>query len=275
MTALLRSFGRGVASQFSLRTMLLILSPLFLAIAVGGALLWLGLQPAIDFIQAYFAGHDGFAISGHWLSTLRLGALKEVIVPLLAVWLFLPLLVVTALLFVGLMAMPALVSHIGKRHHPGLERRRSGNLLSMLWVSVVAFLIFVSLWIVTTPLCASPLVGFAIQPVLWGWLTCRVIAHDVFARYADENERVALLRTHRWQLLAIGTVTGILGVAPSLLWLGGVISLVFFPLFAALSICLYVLVFTFSGLWFTHYGLAALSDHRRDALASIELVDSK
>jgi hypothetical protein len=263
MKALLHAFGRGVASQFSQRTFLLTFSPLILAVVVGAILLWLGLQPLIDFIQAYFAGHDGFAISGKWLSLFRLGALRTVIVPLLAVWLFLPLLVVTALLFVGLLAMPSLVRHIGKRYHPNLAHRQSTNWLGTLWLTVYTFFIFVALWIVTTPLCALPWVGFAIQPLLWGWLTCRVIAHDVLARYADEQERVALLRAHRWQLLAIGTVTGMLGVAPSLLWLGGVISLVFFPFFAAISICLYVLVFTFAGLWFAHYGLAALSAHRR------------
>jgi hypothetical protein len=268
MRGLLRSFGHGLTSQFSVRMVLLTFSPLIFAIACGGVLLWLGLQPLIDFIQAYFAGHNGFAVSGQWLSALRLGALKTVIVPLLAVWLFLPLMVVTALLFVGLMAMPMLVRHIGKRHHPSLERRQSGSWLGMLWLCVYSFLIFVALWIVTTPLCALPLVGFVIQPLLWGWLTCRVMAHDVFSRYADEQERVALLRTHRWQLLVIGTVTGILGVAPSLLWLGGAISIVLFPFFAALSICLYVLVFTFSGIWFAHYGLAALADHRRAAQIS-------
>jgi len=42
---------------------------------------------------------------------------------------------------------------------------------------------------------------------------------------------------------------------------------VFFPIFAALSIWLYVLVFTFSGLWFAHYVLAALSAHRLNTVA--------
>lgn len=274
MKAVIRAFGRGLASQLRPRMLFLALLPFFLATALWGVLLWLGLQPVIDAIQRYFAENDGFAVSNRWLSLFGLAALKTVIVPLLAMWLFLPLMVVTALIFVGIMAMPAIVRHIGKRHHPGLERRQGGSFAGMLWVTINSLFIFVALWVVTTPLCALPFVGFAIQPLLWGWLTCRVIAYDVFSGYTDAEERATLLRQHRWQLLAIGTVTGILGVAPSLLWLGGTISIVLFPFFAALSICLYVLVFTFSGLWFTHYGLAAVSEHRRAAVASQQLGES-
>jgi hypothetical protein len=52
--------------------------------------------------------------------------------------------------------------------------------------------------------------------------------------------------------------TGSLGAVPGLLWLGGVISVILFPLLAALSIWLYLLVFVFGGLWFQHYCLDAL-----------------
>jgi hypothetical protein len=260
--SVLVAFGRGVASQFNVRMLLLALLPLCAAAAAWGVLLWLGLQPTIDMVQRYFAEHDGFAVSGRWLSMFGLAAFKTVIVPLIALWVFLPLMVATALICVGTMALPAIVRHVGSRVYPGLERRRGGSFLGTLWLTMTSLLLFVALWIATTPLCAFPAVGFAIQPLLWGWLTCRVMAYDVLSGYADVDEREALLRRHRWQLLSIGTVTGLFGVAPSLFWMGGTLSIVLFPFFAVLSICLYVLVFTFSGLWFTHYGLAALRDHR-------------
>ena len=206
MKSVLVAFGRGVASQFNVRMLLLALLPLCAAAAAWGVLLWLGLQPTIDMVQRYFAEHDGFAVSGRWLSMFGLAAFKTVIVPLIAMWVFLPLMVVTALIFVGTMAMPAIVRHVGSRVYPGLERRRGGSFLGTLWLTMTSLLIFVALWIATTPLCAFPAVGFAIQPLLWGWLTCRVMAYDVFSGYADADEREALLRRHRWQLLAIGTV---------------------------------------------------------------------
>jgi fatty acid desaturase len=85
------------------------------------------------------------------------------------------------------------------------------------------------------------------------------MAYDALADFADADERRAILNRQRWSLLAIGVVTGSLGAVPGLLWLGGVVSVILFPLLAALAIWLYLLVFVFSGLWFQHYCLDALA----------------
>jgi fatty acid desaturase len=98
--------------------------------------------------------------------------------------------------------------------------------------------------------------------VLWGWLTYRVMAYDALADYADVDERKSILRTHRWPLLLIGAMTGAMGAAPTLLWLGGPLSVIFFPVLAAVAIWLYVLVFVFTGLWFQHYCMDALMRSR-------------
>jgi hypothetical protein len=58
-----------------------------------------------------------------------------------------------------------------------------------------------------------------------------------------------------------------MGAAPTLLWLGGALSVILFPLLAGVSIWLYVLVFTFSGLWFQHYALEALARLRQEQAA--------
>jgi len=63
-------------------------------------------------------------------------------------------------------------------------------------------------------------------------------------------------------LLLIGAIGGAMGAAPTLLWLGGALSVIFFPVLAAGAIWLYVLVFVFTGLWFQHYCLDALAAHR-------------
>lgn len=267
MRALSVAFGRGLASQLSRRMLLLAVLPFLLSILLWGSLLWLGLQPIIDAIQVYFAENGGYAISSRWLTWFGLSGLKTVIVPLLAMWALLPLMVVTALTLVATMAMPAIVRHVGSRHYPALERRRGGSFPEMLWVAASSFFIFIVLWVVTIPLCALPQVGFVVQPLLWGWLTCRVIAYAALADYADSKERGELLRRHRWSMLVMGTAAGALGVAPMLLFLGGTMSIVLFPFFALLSILLYVLVFMFSGLWFTHYGLAYMGKHRAAARA--------
>jgi hypothetical protein len=264
MRPLFNAFGRAVLSQLHIRMLLLAVIPFVLSVAIWGVGLWLYLETIVNWLQNYFVENDGFRISGEALSWAGMGALKTIVVPLIAMWVLLPLMLLTALIFVGTMAMPAIVRHVGSRQYQGLEERKGGTFLGSLWMSTSSFTIFLALWLVTLPLSLIPPLTFVIQPALWGWLTYRVMAYDALADHADAQERVAILRQHRWQLLAIGAITGALGAAPTLLWLGGALSFIFFPVLAAGAILLYVLVFIFTGLWFQHYCMAALAAHRAE-----------
>ena len=268
MRDVLVSFGRALLSQLHIRMLLLTLVPFVLSILVWGVVLWLGLQPLIDWVQAFFLDNDGFRIAGGVLAWLGLGTIKTVLVPLLAMWVLLPLMILTALVFVGTLAMPVIVKHVASRHYPSLERRRGGNLLGTLWIGLSSFVVFLFLWIVTLPLSLIPPLTFLIHPALWGWLTYRVMAYDALAEHADTDEWRRLVRNHRWPLLLIGAITGALGAAPTLLWLGGAFWVIFVPVLAAGAIWLYVLIFIFTGLWFQHYCLAALARQRADDASS-------
>ncbi len=265
MHAVLVSFGRAVLSQLHLRMLLLTVLPFVVSIAIWSVLLWLGLQPAIDWLQAYFADSGAFGSAGQVLGWFGLGAFKTVLVPLIAMWLLLPLMILTALVFVGTMAMPLIVRHVANRRHPQLERRKGGSIWGSVWIALSSFVVFVVLWLVTLPLTLFPPLAFVVHPLLWGWLTYRVMAYDALAEHASAQEYRDIVRIHRWPLLAIGAVAGAMGAAPSLMWLGGALSVIFFPLLAAGAIWLYVLVFVFSGLWFQHYCLDALAAYRAGA----------
>lgn len=262
MRPVLNAFGRAIWSQLHFKMLLLSVLPFVLSVVVWSFGLWLYLQPMIDGLQNYFAENDGFRFSNDVLMWVGMGALKTVVVPLIAMWILLPLMILTALIFVGVMAMPVIVKHVGSRQYRELEVRKGGTFFGSLWTSSSSFVIFLVLWIITLPLSLIPPLTFVIQPVLWGWLTYRVMAYDALADHADAVERKTILRTHRWQLLLIGAITGAMGAAPTLLWLGGALSVIFFPILAAGAIWLYVLVFIFSGLWFQHYCMEALKQHR-------------
>jgi hypothetical protein len=263
MQLVMTSFGRALLSQLHFRMLLLTIWPFLLSLLLWGVVLWLGLQPMIDWLHAWFADNNLFQSAASVLGWFGLGAVKTVLVPLIAMWLLLPLMVVTALVFVGMIAMPAVVRHVSNRHYPQLARLRGGSLAGSLSMSLGSFLIFAVMWLVTLPLNAVPLLAFVVQPALWGWLTYRVMAYDALADHASAEERRVLMRTHRWPLLAIGIAAGAMGAAPTLLWLGGALSVILFPLLAGVSIWLYVLVFVFSGLWFQHYVLEALQRQRQ------------
>ncbi|ASU39391.1 hypothetical protein hmeg3_14540 [Herbaspirillum sp. meg3] len=256
------SFGRALLSQLHIRMLLLTVLPFALSVLIWGIALWWGLQPMIDGLQDYFVGHNGFGVAGSILNWFNMGALKTVIVPLIAMWALLPLMILTALVFVGLWAVPAIARHVGSRHYPHLEQRHGGSWWGSIWTSLWCFAVFVFAWIITLPIAIFPPLAFVIHPVLWGWLTYRVMAYDTLADYATPAERRAILHAHRWPLLLVGAIAGTMGAAPTLLWLGGALSVIFFPILAAGAIWLYVLVFVFTGLWFQYYCLEALSKLR-------------
>jgi hypothetical protein len=267
---ILVALGRAVISQLHFRMLLLTVLPFVASVVLWGGLLYVGLQPTIDWLQAYFADNNGFRIAGNVLEWFGLGNWRTVVVPFIAMWVLLPLMILTALVFVGIMAMPAIVRHVGGRQYPELEKRYGGTLLGSLWTALWSFTVFAVLWLVTLPLSLVPPLTFIVQPVLWGWLTYHVMAYDALQDHAGPDEYRAFMRKHRWPLLLIGAITGAMGAAPTLLWLGGALSVIFFPFLAAGAIWLYVVVFVFTGLWFTHYSLAALRQDRLQAPAIID-----
>jgi hypothetical protein len=101
-----------------------------------------------------------------------------------------------------------------------------------------------------------------IPPLIWGWLTYRVMSFDALADHASPQERRKVIKEHRMPLLGIGVVCGYLGAAPTVLWASGVMFLVFAPVLVVVAIWIYTLVFAFSSLWFAHYCLAALQKMR-------------
>lgn len=262
MPSVFSSFFKALWSQLHIRMLLLTLLPFLLSVAIWGLALWLGLQPLMDWIHASFLDNDGFRFIGGVLGWFGFGAIKTMIVPMVAMWALLPLMILTALIFIATLAMPAIINHVSKRDYPMLERRHGGSMMGLLWISLTSFIIFVALSLLSLPLLLVPPLGLFIHPLLWGWLTYRVLAYDALAAHADKIELHAILHRQKWPLLLIGAITGAIGAAPTTLWLGGAMSVILFPFLAALSIWLYVLVFVFTGLWFQHYCLAALQAQR-------------
>lgn len=274
--AVLRAWGRAFASQWHGKLLLMSVAPFLLAVGVWGVLLYFGLQPLIDFVHATFSQYDMFGASGSLLNSIGLGTLKTVVVPLIAMLVLLPLMILTALVFIGVIAMPVILRHIGRRNYPQLEQRNGGSVLGSVGVALGGMAAFIGLWILTLPLYIFPPLAVLVQALLWGWLTSRMMVYDVLADYASADERRRLLVGHRWPLIAIGVASGVAGALPGAIWLGGVMAVVFFPFLAAASIWLYVLVFIFTALWFAYYCLEALARMRaaepmKDVTAAVEL----
>jgi hypothetical protein len=94
-----------------------------------------------------------------------------------------------------------------------------------------------------------------------------MMCYDVLAEHASRDERRELIRRHRGPLFGMGVVTGYLGAAPSLVWVSGALAVVLAPVLVPLAIWIYMLVFAFSALWFSHFALAALQAMRHESAA--------
>jgi len=103
-----------------------------------------------------------------------------------------------------------------------------------------------------------------LPPLIWGWLTYRVMAFDALAEHASREEREVLFKRHQWSLLLMGVLCGLMGAAPGVVWASGVVFAVAFFILVPLAIWIYTLVFAFACLWFTHYCLFALQQLRQE-----------
>jgi hypothetical protein len=166
---------------------------------------------------------------------------------------------------------PVIVRLVAKRRFPTLEKRRGGSFWSSLAASLLSTLVALVALVVSIPFWLVPPLVLVLPPLIWGWLTYRVLAFDVLAAHASRDERIRLIGEQRWALLGMGIACGYLGAAPSLLWAMSALTLVFAPFLILVSIWLYTLVFAFSSLWFAHYLLAALQRLRGDAVATAAL----
>jgi hypothetical protein len=265
MKPLLDAFWRAVAYCLHPRVILWSLLPLAV---VGGAVGVLGWAYWEGTVAAVRSTLEHWALVGamlQWLESVGLVQLRTLLAPMIVVALSVPVVVVSTLLLVALLVTPAVVRMVELRRFPQLQRRGGGNWWQGLLWSLVCTLAAVVAMGFSVPLWFVPLLVMILPPLIWGWLTYRVLAFDVLALHASADERRWILRHRRWPLLFMGVVCGYLGSLPSLLWAASAAALIFAPLLVIVSVWLYTLVFAFAACWFAHYALAELERLRGQA----------
>ena len=252
------SFWRAAAYCLIPRVIALSLLPLLLITllaVVGGYLFW---ASSVAWMQAALEGSQWLGLLWGWLHSFGVDNLPVVLAPLLVVLGVMPLIVIVCVLAVGLLMAPAMVSLVAQRRFPDLERKQGGSFIaSLLWSLGATVLALIAL-VISMPLWLVPPLVLILPPLIWGWLTYRVMAFDALAEHASKVERQDLFKRHRLNLLLIGVVCGFLGAAPAVVWASGVVFAAAFFVLVPVGIWIYTLVFAFSALWFAHYCLAAL-----------------
>lgn len=265
MNLLLDSFWRATLYCLHPRVIGLSILPLLLIAGASFALGYFFWDAALQWVRGALESLSLVQTLWAWLEAIGLGALKTVAAPLTLVFVATPLIVLGCLVGVAVMMTPTLVSMVAQRRFADLERKRGATFLQALVWSLGSVLLAMTVLAVSIPLWLVPPMIVLLPPLIWGWLTYRVMAFDVLAEHASADERREILRRHRGWLLGMGVLTGYLGAAPALLWASSVmLAAAAFVFMLPLAIWIYTLVFTFSSIWFAHYCLAALQALRAE-----------
>ncbi|KWT66069.1 putative transmembrane protein [Variovorax sp. WDL1] len=203
-----------------------------------------------------------------WIGRLFSGDVTSVVAPMVVVIAATPLIVVVALLVVSGLMAPALTRLVAERRFPALEQKKGASFVGSVFRSLGLTVLALLALVVSMPLWLIPPLVLILPPLIWGWLTYRVMSFDALAEHASPEERATLLRDHHLPLLGIGVLCGYLGAAPSIVWASGLLFVAAFLVLAPLAIWIYTLVFAFSALWFSHYCLDALAKLRAQRAAA-------
>jgi Etoposide-induced protein 2.4 (EI24) len=263
MSKLIDSFWRAAAYCLHPRVIVLSLLPLVILAALSLGLGYFFWDSATAAVRAYLGQYDLVGTLAGWLGSVGFASLGNLLAPLLLLMLAVPVMVIVSLLFVAMFMTPAMVTLVASRRFPLLERKAGGSLIASVFWSLGSTLLALIALVLSVPLWLVPPLVLVLPPLIWGWLTYRVMSYDALAEHASRDERRQIIREHRMQLLGIGVLSGYLGAAPSLVWASGALFLAMAPVLVPLAIWIYTLVFAFSSLWFAHYTLAALDSLRQ------------
>jgi hypothetical protein len=267
MNQLLDSFWRAVMYCIHPRVIVLSILPVIIMGALSLTLGYYYWESALMAVRSSLESYELVNAMVRWLEGVGLSSLHLVLAPALLLFLAIPAIVITTLLFVAMFMTPSMVALVASRRFPQLERKKGGSFWASVFRSLVSTVLAAMALVLTIPLWLVPPLILILPPLIWGWLTYRVMSYDALAEHASAEEREQILRKNRLPLLGIGVLCGYLGAAPSLLWASGAMFVAMAPILVPVAIWIYTLVFAFSSLWFAHYCLAALEHLRKENTA--------
>ena len=271
MNKLFDSFWRAALYCLHPRVIALSILPLVIMAGLSLTLGYFFWEDALTAVRSNLESLELVNTLVRWLEGLGLSKLRVVLAPVLLLMAAIPVMVVVSLLFVAMFMTPAMVALVAERRFKALERKKGGSWMASLTWSLGSTLLAVVALVLSVPLWFVPPLILVLPPLIWGWLTYRVMSYDALADHASSEERRQIFKTHRMQLLSIGVLSGYLGAAPSLIWASGAMFVAMAPILVPIAIWIYTLVFAFSSLWFAHYALAALQHlrHENSAVAGV------
>ena len=271
-----KSFGMALVGTMHPRMLWLSLRPFLIVSVLWGVLIWLTWTPALEALSIFLTT----SIFTSWIQEGLIWAgfenARAWIAPLFFVMLIIPLITISLLGFIAFSTVPAIVNIASRQaQFQGLECKQGGGLFGSLIYTLWSVLICLALVMLTLPVWWVPPLVAILPPLIWGWLTMRLMSYDVLAKHASAEERDLLIHQYRWPLLCMGIASGMLGAVPTFFWATSALALVLFPIVSFVALWIYSLIFVFAALWFSYFLLDALKQLREEELDKALTVDSR
>lgn len=272
----LKSFGFALVGTMHPRMLWLSLRPFLIVSVLWGCLIWLTWTPALELLSIFLTT----SIFTSWIQDGLIWAgfenARAWIAPLFFVMLIIPLITISLLVFIAFSTVPTIVNIVAKQAaYQDLDYKRGGGFFGSMVYTLWSALICLALVLLTLPVWWVPPLVALLPPLLWGWLTMRLMSYDVLANHASSEERDVLLEKYRWPLLTMGIASGMLGAVPTFFWATSALALILFPIVSFVALWIYSLIFVFAALWFSHFLLDALKELRQEELAKSLTIESR
>ena len=264
MSDLIRSLGLALVGTMHPKMLWLSFRPFLIVSIFWGVVIWLIWSPALEMLRTFLTASIFTSWIQSGLEYVGFDEARAWIAPLFLVILLIPIIAISLLVFIAFSTVPAVVDSVVKQKaYEGLVRIKGGSFVGSFFYTLWSALICLALVMLTLPVWWIPPLFAILPPLLWGWLTMRLMAYDVLLDHATSEERNQLLEEHRWTLLGMGVVAGMIGAVPTFFWATSVLALVLFPFVSFVALWIYSLIFIFSALWFSHFLLHALKQLRQ------------
>ena len=134
-----------------------------------------------------------------WLQNLEPTWIASGILVVVHLLLFIPLVLVTALVITSLFVMPVLIRLVAERDYPQLQRKNGGGLAGSMLNAIVALGIFIAIWVLTLPTWLIG-VGVVVPFVAAAYLNQRLFRYDALSEHASKAEMQTLFTASRTSL---------------------------------------------------------------------------
>lgn len=235
MNLIIKTIARAFRDLFQFKVLWIVVWPLLVAVfswLIIGAVFW-------DTFSEWIASGLTYIGVQPWLDGLEPRWVANAIQGIAHIFLFVPLVFISALLITAVFGMPALIALVADRDFPQLNRENGGSVTGNLLNAVLAVVVFVAIWVVSLPLWIIG-VGVVIPFVAATYLNQRLFRYDALAEHASSEELKELFARYQSSWWGLGLLTGMLQFVP--------ILNLFAPVLTALA--------------FIHFGLDRLQDLR-------------